>query len=433
MRQKVPQEIRSEPHLTTPSNQLYRRHKAVSSFWFVLPLVHFVIPVWFSLKTTNSTNPKMPIIRNDSLPVLERIEQKRASVKYRLNELVDDLFSYLTSELTEHLAVPPDRVTVLINQQQEEEEQHQDRNLEASSRSAVVVDLSLPSMNDQQKEHENIITNNSSNQDVEEEEARSPIRLPTSNKLPVIVNNCFSKEHNNSFSKTTPTTPTSTASSERPPQGTRASSEPPHPRMAALQQADDQNLFPLPSTSSSTFEASSSGGIFVPTVPDDLLMDDLDDADEHSDSDCDCEQCMGVPICKVDLDEVVKIRRDLKVDDSSDRPSKKARTSATLTSLSSSASGATTSSANAYSSPPTSPLSTEAIADLQEDFHLQEMVAVGEQCSATFKTISIKCSRDDCRSMFKNKVERNQHLQTVHGTQPYTCLMQHCSLGFDNV
>ena len=147
--------------------------------------------------------------------------------------------------------------------------------------------------------------------------------------------------------------------------------------------------------------------------------------DEHSDSDCDCEQCMGVPICKVDLEEAEI--RELKAaaaagHSASERPSKRARTSAL-------AAGAN--SINYSPSSPPSPLSTEAIADLQEDFHLQE--TVHEQCSATFKTISIKCSRDDCRSMFKNKVERNQHLLTVHGTQPYVCLMQDCNQGFDNV
>lgn len=418
----------------------------------------------------------MPANNNSiaAIPVLERIEQKKASVKYRLNELVDDLFAYLTSELTQQLTVPPDRLllTATLHHHHQQRPQQSierapvqdDSSVASPVGQAAAVDLSLSSTSDhhqyphqyrQHSQEEKTITNahtdassitnaavvtvskDSSKQSMEvddkeeqtEETKSHAVQPVTSNALPVIVlNNSstrnissnLSSSSSNSSSSSSTTTPTSKYAPERPPLA-RASSEPPHPRKAAQQQ-ENNSLF-LPSTSAGGSSAGSST-ITVHTVQDDL--DDLDDMDEHSDSDCDCEQCMGVPICKVDLEEAEI--RELKAaaaaagHSASERPSKRARTSALATGANS---------INYSPSSPPSPLSTEAIADLQEDFHLQE--TVHEQCSATFKTISIKCSRDDCRSMFKNKVERNQHLLTVHGTQPYVCLMQDCNQGFDNV
>ncbi|KAH9406106.1 hypothetical protein TYRP_013706 [Tyrophagus putrescentiae] len=362
-REKVPQAIRSKPHLTTST--IVAAATATSNADSDAAPRHSAPPV--SSKPASQT-AEMPANNNSiaAIPVLERIEQKKASVKYRLNELVDDLFAYLTSELTQQLTVPPDRLllTATLHHQQQRPQQsierapvQDDSSVASPVGQAAAVDLSLSSTSDhhqyphqyrQHSQEEKTITN----------------------------------AHTDASSITNAAVVTQGGSS------------------------------------------AGSSIITVHTVQDDL--DDLDDMDEHSDSDCDCEQCMGVPICKVDLEEAEI--RELKAaaaaagHSASERPSKRARTSAL-------AAGAN--SINYSPSSPPSPLSTEAIADLQEDFHLQE--TVHEQCSATFKTISIKCSRDDCRSMFKNKVERNQHLLTVHGTQPYVCLMQDCNQGFDNV
>ena len=276
---------------------------------------------------------------------MERIEHKKVNVKHRLNDIVDDLFDYLASELTQLAKPPPDRVPVIVTQ------------------SHLLPLQPVISSVDQTK-----TTQINTKVDVSGEENASTIQLQpvdltlgesstaivqVSERTPVSVIACTSSSSHIS-------TVTSLASNGPPP-------------------PVDSLLHFAPSTSSGRFS-----GISIHHVADD---DDEEYMDEHSDSDCDCEQCMGVPICKVDIDDE---------HEESDRPVKRKKT-----------------------------LNNESIADCHDD--------EGEQCSAIFKTISIKCSQDDCPSMFKNKIERNQHLHYVHGILPYTCLMNDCNQSFDNV
>lgn len=137
-----------------------------------------------------------------------------------------------------------------------------------------------------------------------------------------------------------------------------------------------------------------------------IIDDELDDESdhEHSESDCDCEPCMGVSICKVN-----RIGHEHEQNDDSDRSNHSKKIKLT----------------NGGTNGGHCSSTSETIGYYNEEH--------GEQCSATFRTISIKCSQDECPSMFKNKIERNQHLIYVHGILPYKCLRTGCKQSFDNV
>ena len=343
---------------------------------------------------------------------LERFENKKEDIKQRLNHVVDDLFAYLSVEfgrlaLSDQVVFPNNSITTTTttattttttttistiscqpvisviehHHHQNQHHNHQNQNPiqhhHNSSPASVAIDLHHYHHHHQQQQQQQHQTNhantfaiaNTGHQQTSlnikeeiEENICEPIsqsqvqQLLISNKKHLIGSeNTSLTEHYNSESS---------------------------PEKCNIECSPSPDVH-VPSTSSC------SGTVAGLSV--NQMNDDDEDEYEHSDSDCDCEQCMGVPICKVDIDDDIH-------EEMIDRPSSKKK--------------------------------KISLNDTAVNYHDGDD---GEQCSATFKTLSIKCSQDDCPSMFKNKIERNQHLLYVHGILPYTCLMNGCKLGFDNV